>query len=584
MKKAMMNLLMLVLVLGIFAPAIFAREDGAAQKYSVWVGGHYTDFSDYNKKVGEYRLGEDEFLPEIKGFYQYQKADKFFRFDGHYFDDKNIDATAKGIWGERFSGELYFHSLTHQQGQDMLTNIESREAGGGKILTHELKDQGADYHTDRYEFGGNYKVQLSKKNNIRMVAAHRTILRKGSEQKIASTHCFSCHLTSQEVNIDKRLNEVEAGIQADAGEFTMGYMFGYRHFDSKAFDPVAYYDSAMHPVSELQSYKDEFPTRVNFDNGYYAYGTYPETEKMSHKVRIKGKVGKGQLSGSVGYSQAKNKKVDLTANSLSGALNYALLLDKKTRLVAKASMINLSNDDVRIDVPDFREGRGGIFTDYYVTNFDFDRLSTLNRTDGRISAELISRLNPKMTLNLLAGFRMIDRTDFKNLDYETYTTKRFTGQAKMRYRDGLTFSSMVKYRFERTFDPFTASKGLFEHQGYDVLEPAMFSVSGTDTTFTIFYYQREGLRYQNITSEPTYKHSFEVSSTYRPEMKYSFTAGLKGTYDKNHELDSLDVQHLTLQPSFNFSVTPNPKWSVMAGVNYTYNRSRGPVTIALFDG
>ena len=198
MKKAMMNLLMLVLVLGIFAPAIFAREDGAAQKYSVWVGGHYTDFSDYNKKVGEYRLGEDEFLPEIKGFYQYQKADKFFRFDGHYFDDKNIDATAKGIWGERFSGELYFHSLTHQQGQDMLTNIESREAGGGKILTHELKDQGADYHTDRYEFGGNYKVQLSKKNNIRMVAAHRTILRKGSEQKIASTHCFSCHLTSQE--------------------------------------------------------------------------------------------------------------------------------------------------------------------------------------------------------------------------------------------------------------------------------------------------------------------------------------------------------------------------------------------------
>jgi len=197
MKKSTMNLLMIVLVLGIFVPVIIAQEDGATQNYSIWVGGHYTDFGDYNKKVGEYRLGEDEFLPEFEGFYQYRKADKFFRFDGHYFDDKNIDAVAKGIWGERFSGELYFHSLTHQQGQDMLANMETREAGGGKILTHELYDEGADYHTNRYEFGGNYKVQLSKKNNIRMVAAHRTVIRKGAEQKIASTHCFSCHVTSQ---------------------------------------------------------------------------------------------------------------------------------------------------------------------------------------------------------------------------------------------------------------------------------------------------------------------------------------------------------------------------------------------------
>ena len=173
MKKSIMNLMLIVLVLGIFTPVIFAQEDGAVQNYSIWVGGHYTDFGDYNKKVGEYRLGEDEFLPEFKGFYQYRNADKFFRFDGHYFDDKNIDAKARGIWGDRFSGELYFQSLTHQQGKDMLENMETREAGGGKILTHELLDKGADYHSNRYEFGGNYKVQLSKKNNIRMVAAHR---------------------------------------------------------------------------------------------------------------------------------------------------------------------------------------------------------------------------------------------------------------------------------------------------------------------------------------------------------------------------------------------------------------------------
>lgn len=584
MKKSTMTLMMIVLVLGLLAPVTFAGEDEAIQNYSVWVGGHYTDYTDYTKKVGEYRLGEDEFLPEFEGFYQYRKADKYFRFDGHYFDDKNIDATASAIWGEMFSGELYFHSLTHQQGQDMLTNFETREAVGGKILTHELLDQGADYHTNRYEFGGNYKVQLSQKNNIRMVAAHRTILRKGAEQKIASNHCFSCHLTSQEVNVDKRTNEIEAGIQADAGKFTMGYMFGYRHFKSEAFAPAVYYDSAIHPVSELQSYKDEFPTRLIFSNGYYAYGTYPETEKMSHKVRVKGEVGKGQLSGAVGYSQAKNKNMDLTASSVTGALNYALPLNRKTRLIAKASVMNLSNDDPFIDLPDFREGRGGVQTEFYRSDFDITRYSELDRTDGRLSAEVISRLKPNLTLSLLGGFRMIDRTDYRNLEGETYTTKRLTGQVKLHYRDGLTFSGIVKYRLERTFDPFTSSRGLFESQGYDVLQPALYTVSGTDTTFTIFYYQREDLRYQNITTEPTFKHTFEMSSTYRPDRHYSFTAGLKGMYDKNNELDSLNVEHFNLQPNLNFTVTPNAKWSVMTGVNYTFNRSRGPITVALFDG
>jgi len=276
--------------------------------------------------------------------------------------------------------------------------------------------------------------------------------------------------------------------------------------------------------------------------------------------------------------------VDLSANTLSGALNYALVLNRKMRLIARASGSKLSNDDPFIDLADYREGRGGVQTEYYIENFDFTRYSTLDRTDGRISAELISRLKPNLTLSLLAGFRMIDRTDYKNLDYETYTTKRFTGQAKVRYRDGLTFSSFVKYRFERTFDPFTSSRGLFESQGYDVLKPAMYSVSGTDTTYTIFYYQREDLRYQSITTVPTFKHSFEMTSTYRPDRHYSFTVGLKGMYDKNHELDSLDVEHFSIQPNINFTVTPNAKWSVMAGLNHNFNRSRGPVTVALFDG
>lgn len=583
MKKLISNLVVFVLVLGLFVIPVSAGEDEAVQTYSVWAGSHYTGFGDYTRKVGEYNLGNDEFLPELKGYYRFRDATRLFSFKAHYYDHKNISVDAKGTLSDRFTAELFYRSLTHQQGQDLLANLETREAGGAKILTHELRDKGADYHSDRYEAGAKFNWLVSRDNNIRIMAAHRSVLRRGEEQKIGSNHCYSCHITSQSVNIDKRTHQFEAGVQADVEKFTLGYQFGYRIFDSRAFDPAVYYDSAMHPTLNDLSYKVEFPSRLNYDDTILAYGVYPETEKISHKIRMKGEVGKGQLASSLTFNQTTNKKVELTSDAWAGVLNYAVLLSPRTRLVAKASGTRKSNDDPFIDLRPWREGRPApVTTPSYVTNFDFTRYSSLDRFEGKISAEVIHRLTPRITLDVLAGFQLIDRYDYPTLD-ESYQTKRFIGQAKMRYRKGLKYANTVKYRFEKTSDPFRSFRGLFEARGFDVLEPAVTIPTDPPSRF-IFYYQREALRYQDITSLPTDYHEFEFSSTYKPNMRYSLTAGMKGKYDKNGDLDSLDVEHLTLQPNLSLTVTPAPRWSFMAGYTFTYNKSRGPVTVALFDG
>lgn len=548
--------------------------------YSFWLGSHYTSFEDYNKKVGEYNLGNDELLPEFKGFYLYRSDGSLFRIDGHYYDNKNVEVTARGIRGDRAGGEVYYRSLVRQEGQDLLENINARErtgtTQGGKMLTHAVNDPGADYNTHRQEFGTKFEYLLSRKNNIKIMAAHRSILKKGEEQKILSTHCFSCHLESNAAKVDRQTHQFQAGIQGDIDKYTLGYEFGFRSFDSKAVELYGTYDEAKHPANGGSI--AEFSSRLSYDDTTVVYGVYPETEKMSHKVRFKGDLGEnGRFSSSLGYSRAKNKRSDLESDAWVGALNYSVLLSERVRLITTATGTRLTADDPFIDVPTYRDGMAGTNTSAAISDFDFTRYSSLDRADARISAELIMRLNKATTFSVLTGFNHIDRYDYPLPEYH-YKTNQFYGQVKFRFRSGIKYNNMVKYRLELTSDPWRSFRGLFESPGREVLVPDVIG----PTLFS--YYQREKLRYQAVTNQPTKAHLFEFSSTYKPDLRHTVMLGVKGKYDKNDDLDSLDVKHYSVQPYLNLVASPSPKWSFVAGYTYGYFKSRGPVSIALFDG
>ena len=568
-----------------------AQDDEAVEKYSLWFGGHYTDFEDYAKKVGEYRLNDDKTYPELKFDYLSRQSNTIFLMNAHYFDEENINGKASATVGDIFSARFQYRSLTKQKGQDMLANFNAREflgwipdpanpgdsiqKQGGKVLTHELLDSDPDYNTNRHEILSQISMLLSRQNNVRLVAAHRSVIENGTEQKIASNHCFSCHLTSKTAEVDKQTHQIEAGLEAELGKYDVGYTFGYRLYKSDAPDPGAYYDPAKHPVNGGSG--AEFSSRVNYDDSTLNYATEPHTEKTSHKVKFKGDVGKGYLATSFGYSHAKNKNVDLSSDAISGAVNYAIPLSNRTRLRARASGTRLTADDVFIDVPTWREGRPGPTTD-----FDYTRYSSLNRTEAKVSAEVIHRLNPKMTLSVLGGFTSTSRDDYPVYDDGTSTSK-LTGQVKLYYRKGLTYSNTIKYKFEKTSDPYTSGRGLLEYAGRDSLRQITLPSDSTVFQF-IFYHEREGIRYQDITTAPTDYHEFSYRNNWRPSDKLTASTSLKIVYDKNGDLDSLDVEHFKAQPNLALTYMPNPKFSVTAGYTYDYAKSRGPVTVALFDG
>ena len=233
-----------------------AQDDEAVERYSLWFGGHYTDFEDYARKVGEYRLNDDKAYPELKFDYLSRQSNTIFLMNAHYFDEENINGKASATVGDIFSARFQYRSLTKQKGQDMLANFNAREflgwipdpanpgdsiqKQGGKVLTHELLDSDPDYNTNRHEILSQISMLLSRQNNVRLVAAHRSVIENGTEQKIASNHCFSCHLTSKTAEVDKQTHQIEAGLEAELGKYDVGYTFGYRLYKSDARAPGAY--------------------------------------------------------------------------------------------------------------------------------------------------------------------------------------------------------------------------------------------------------------------------------------------------------------------------------------------------------
>jgi len=573
-----MKVTMTLLGVGLLLAASLAAQTPAEiEKYSIWVGMHQTSFDEYAKKVGEYRYLLEDLLPEFRFGYFSANSNSAFSINSHYFDKEHIYGEVNTTVSDQFKGKFLYRSSTRQLGQDLLENIEAREwyplssTNSGKILTHELQDVGADYSYERRELLNEISLLLSRQNNVRLVASHRSIFRDGKMQTISSNHCFSCHLTSQSTPVKDQMHSLQAGIEAEIGKYDVGYTFGYRVYNSEAATPTAYYDEAKHPVNGGSG--AEFSSRQVFDDTTITYSQKPHTEKMSHKVKFGGDIAKGRFAGALGYSRAENTVSQLVAHTYSGVGNYARVLSPRTRLVAKGTLMRSDAGDPFIEVPVYRRGRPGVQTD-----FSYTRWSTLDRIAGTFDAEVTHRINERWTLAVLGGIERVSRDDYPSYDAGT-TSNTLIGQAKLRYRKGLRYTSTLKYRFEKTSDPFVSGRGLFERPGSE-LDPV--SIGGTQSGY--FYYQREDLRYQDITTEPTDYHEIKWDGTYRPTAKVSANLGFRYVYDKNGDLDTLDVKHTVMQPSLALTLTPDVRWSLTGGFTYNYNKSRGPVAVALFDG
>lgn len=575
-----------------FLPKSLFAGDDIEYKYSLLLGAHYDSFDDYAKKVGEFRKIYDGAYPDARFGLFAKGRDSYLDFKGHFYDNKSMGADFTGKLSNRVSAKVKYLLYRRELQTDLLGNINAREmlangAPGGKMLSHEDLNPGYDYYYDRNRVESEVEVLISEKHDVKFMAAHRFWNDTGHEQKIATMHCFSCHLSSQAAKVDRTVNQFNVGLEGKPGPVGVSYNFMYSKFKSDANPPDVLFDPAKHPVNGGAG--TEFGSREIYSGEDVVYGVYPETEKIGNRVKFTTSFGKNYLSGSAFYHRAKNKLTalessylgygqdNLVVSSLGGTVNFSAALNKTMRLIARSSMTRIKADSAYINLPLWRYDYAG---DSALTgggqDFSFWRYSSLSRIEGKGSLEFTMLANTNTTISVLAGYEGINREDYPYAEADD-ATNRFIGQAKIRYREGLKYSLGLKYRLEKTDNPFTDYRGLFEHEGRGVLEPL------PGNTF-IFYFQREDLKYQNVTTLPTIEHKLELTGHYKLNHKVGLNANVKLNLDKNTELDSLEVEHTYFQPSLGFNITPDMRWVLAGGMRYQYYKSRGPIAVAMFDG
>ena len=569
--------LSVALGLPIFSLLAFSQEEPGYSVWSLWLGSHYTGYEDFSKKVGEFDRGKEGAVPEISlSFSGYQK-DKSLDFFGHYYDPKRISFSLTGKSKDILSGLVSYRSFYRQRATDLLENLMAREATnqaadtpGGKMFTYEHENPDADFGYTRHEIKSDFQVKVPGSAKLKIIAAHRSILEKGDDQKVVSMHCSSCHMVSKSAKVDRRTHTASAGIEIDPGPLFLSYMGSFRSFKSESPSLEAFYDTAQHPVNGTMI--EEFGSRMVFDGEVVEFGTIPETQKMSHTAKVKADVGKkSEILGSFTYSQAKNVSAGIETKSNGGSLKYMFRPNLKTRIIALASLSRIESDAVFIDLPSWREGREGGSQD-----FDWTRYSNLTRTVAKGSAEFIYQPSRKYRVFLSAGYEGTKRDDYPYFEAEGKTTKLKLSMGG-KYRPHLRFSGRFKYFFENTDDPFSPYEQLFERAGNTILD----TLPG-NTKY--YYFQRDQLRYGSITNQPTNLHGVELNLNFRPNHKVSFSADLKASLGTNSDTDSLDFERTRLQPQVSANFAPTAKWNLFSSLTYIYEKSNGLVAVAMMDG
>jgi hypothetical protein len=576
MKRLAKTVALAALAIGFSLPRAPACAQESFSTWSLWVGGHYTGFEHYYKKVGEFDRGKEEAMPEVALKYSGYRGQESFYISGNFYDPQRMSLHLEGSSKNIVSAQVSYKSSRRQRGTDLLGNLTAREATdrtastpGGKMVTHEDTAPDADFGYTRHQIESHFQVKVPGASGVRFWVTHRALLEEGEEQKVVSMHCSSCHLVSTSASVDRRTHTVNTGVEGQAGPFLLSYEFSYRNFRSEVITSEAFYDTAQHPVNGGSL--DEFGARVNFSGEVVPFGQYADIQKLAHTIKARTEVGRGQLLSGFTNSTVENQTVDLKAKGNHGSLKFVYPLSGKIKMVAAASLGKIENDEVFVDLATWREGLTG-----GGQSFDYTRYSSLTRTEGKTSLELLYQPSRRYRFSILGGYEGITRDDYPEFGAEEITTK-LKFQMGARYRPSLKFTGQLKYSFESIDTPFSPSGRMFEASGNSVLTPLANNTQ-------VFYFQRDSIRYGDVTNQPASIHGVEVSLSFKPTQKFSFSPGLKVGRETNSGNENLDFKRTKFQPHFSVNLSPNASWNFFGDYTYLFDKSNGLAVVPMMDG
>jgi hypothetical protein len=470
--------LSLILALSAAPFASFAQEEAAAPVASLgepgpWI---YTFYGEPYFAPGYWAAqGTSETTAEI-GWYG-ASTDDSPDMAAEYYDTEsgptaNATVSTHQEWGSLYflgafqssktnAGELDFdikrtvrshnsyNKFVHRLGHDPMTNLEATSFNG-KVVWHTDLDPDQEYEMDYSVFESRTEFQLASLRAVTLGAEFRQQQRKGHAQAFTTSHCDNCHIYSQSHTLDEETSDATVDLKvAWKGGYVKG-AFSSRSLEHGTSSVPVQFDDALHP--ELQV--PVFDNRLQYDSdvGVVPADLWPDAEKDKTRLDlVLNDVGGVTVTANGIWSKTENTYTNLQSDYTGYILSAAKGWKSGWRFRWRGHAYSIDNDDVFVDVNDrvsiAGPHAGQTYEDVYGSNFDFTRMSALNRDAFESKADVSKRFGRKAgTLRFTWNYDTIDRENYQVLPGEYKTTTNLVGASwRARPAKGWNFEANLKY-------------------------------------------------------------------------------------------------------------------------------------------
>lgn len=483
----------------------------------------------------------------------------------------------------------FMHRLDHDNLDHMIATLG--KSSQGATVYHTDFNPSDNYSITRSTWKNHAKLKIPQFPGLVLTFNNKYDQRKGMEQARTMSKCASCHVVAKSKMINEITQEFNPGIQYHFGIFDIEYSFKYQTFDAKGDDPSNLYMKVQNPGADGKN--PDFDQRVQFGDQALDFSRTPDSEKFSHKVKVKASMDNSTVNlGSV-YSKATNNSSDRGDSALNGNIGEELSVDfyavnsgwhwrinKKMRLTVKGKYQKQNADEVFVDVNDQIQvagpGAGETYAGFLGTDFDHERASAYDKEIYAGNIKYALRISKKIKMNLGYNIEHEDRKNAKGLHLvDDTTTHEFSIGNK--YKPTRKLRMNVDYKYTYVQNPYVFHHALCPDQPEDY-DPGTYS---PESWYSKYVY---GSRTASSTNRPGQIHEAKLKTFWSPSNKISTNAYVRYKYAINDDADLNDWKQHSVNSGIGGMYAISSKAEISFGYNFFYDKYAATFCSAYYHG
>ncbi len=573
MKQTIFSIILTLCVAALPLYPILAEDNSDTFDGSVNIGFRYADGDDSLNHAAEYDSVDTDGAATVDLNIAAGNEKRSITIEGSIENENELNTEVHFRANPFVHDTFTFSRFEHRAGHDYLDNLTARESAdpsinkpGGKMITHHDWDPDGEYGTVVSELKNNLEIKLGE--HADMFWTYRDLSRKGYKQTRSLNHCSMCHVNARRTRVDEETRDHTVGLNLSFSKLNVIYQYMVSKFHNYVDAPRNYWDAAVHPTNGESG--AELGARTNFQDVELPYARIPETKKYAHDLKFYSDLNdSNSIVGRFSISNLKNEMENLQMDTDYGAFKWMYRTKNNLSLTATVSRESIDNDSVRIDLPNWREGRQGGGQD-----FDWTRQSAYNRDVLIGKLEAFYRLSKTQSLGFTYRYRSIDR-DYLEIEQGTSETETLQNLFKATWN---TRTDNTRGRFsvayEMTDTPFANKYAMCE-------EESQYTQPLPGNPF-VYYFQRE--RIGEGSNQPT--DSLRLNADFSLLKGANFSLNFQGSYhdDKNDELNTYEWTRDMLNLGVNLFFTASNTTAVSLGYNYLDTTSSAMFCVPVMDG